>query len=81
MILEDFTVLFPFLKIVVMGVPLWLSGNELDQHPRGHRFVFFSLFVFFRATPGTHGGSQARGPIKAAAAGLHPSNAESELCL
>ena len=35
-------------------------------------FFFFSFFVFclFRATPMAYGGSQARGPIKASAAGL-----------
>ena len=38
------------------------------------------LFCLFRATLLAHGGSQARGPIGAAAAGLHPShsNARSE---
>ena len=41
----------------------------------------FSPFVFFRATPGLCGSSQARGQIEAIAAGLHPShsNARSEL--
>ena len=34
---------------------------------------FFS-FVFFRAVPTAHGGSQARGGIGAAAAGLHHSH-------
>ena len=43
-------------------------------------FLFFSFFVFFRAAPATYGGSQARGPIGAVAAGLHQSqsNARSE---
>ena len=36
-------------------------------------FFFFLSFVFrlFRAAPTAHGGSQARGPIRATAAGLH----------
>ena len=42
-------------------------------------FLFVCLFVF-RATPTTYGGSQARGPSRATAAGLHHSlsNARSE---
>ena len=34
----------------------------------------FFFFLFFRATPEAYGGSQARGPIRAAAAGLHCSS-------
>ena len=44
----------------------------------------FILFIcLFRAAPTAHGGSQARGPIGATAAGLHYSHrsAASELCL
>ena len=44
-------------------------------------FLFFlGLFAFSRATPMAYGGSQARGPIGATAAGLHQnhSNAGSE---
>ena len=38
-------------------------------------FVFcFCLFVFSRATPVAHGGSQARGPVGAVAASLHHSH-------
>ena len=46
-------------------------------------FIFSFFFVFFRATPAGYGGSQARGPIGAVAAGLHHSlsNAGSEPCL
>ena len=42
---------------------------------------FFVLFCFFRATPATHGDSQARGRIQAVAAGLchSHSNARSNL--
>ena len=44
---------------------------------------FFFVFCLFRATPAAHGGSQAKGPIGAVAAGLYhsQSNAESELRL
>ena len=48
-------------------------------------FCLFNFFVFclFRAEPTPYGGSQARGPIGAVAAGLHHShsNARSELHL
>ena len=46
-------------------------------------FFFFCLFAFSRAAPVAHGGSQARGPIGATAAGLHlsHSNTGSDLCL
>ena len=44
---------------------------------------FFFSFFLFRASSAAYGGSQARGPIGATAAGLHQShsNMESELCL
>ena len=43
-------------------------------------FLFFlSFLLFLWAAPATHGGSQARGLIGATAAGLHHSNARSEL--
>ena len=45
--------------------------------------VRFFFFFFFRATPSAYGGSQARGRIRATAAGLHHShrNAGPKLCL
>ena len=46
-----------------------------------HHFIYLFLsFGLFRATLVAHGGSQARGPIRAAAADLHNShsNARSE---
>ena len=47
---------------------------------RKHLFFFFCLFCHFWAAPVAHGGSQARGPIRAAAIGLRQnhSNAGSE---
>ena len=36
--------------------------------------LFIYLFLFFRAAPATYGSSQARGPIRAAAASLHHSH-------
>ena len=45
-------------------------------------FIFFFVFCLFRATPAAYGGSQARGPIGAVAAGLYHSysNEVSEVC-
>ena len=45
--------------------------------------VHVCVCVFFRATPTAHGDSQARGQIRAVAAGLHHShsNARAEPCL
>ena len=37
-------------------------------------FCFVLFFWLFKATPEAHGSSQARGRIRAAAAGLHPSH-------
>ena len=42
-------------------------------------FFFFYLFAFSRAAPIAHGGSQARGPIGAVAAGLHQSHSNEGL--
>ena len=76
----------------VMTVCLFSSGNEVRCTGRGlglfmeviSFFLFFFFFVFFfafsRATLVAYGGSQARGPIGAAATGLRQShsNAGSE---
>ena len=41
-----------------------------------NNLLFFCLFPFSRATPSAYGGSQARGPIGAEAAGLHHSHSK-----
>ena len=41
---------------------------------REENFVCVCLFALSRATPVAYGGSQARGPIRAVAAGLHYSS-------
>ena len=48
-----------------------------------NNLFFFFFFAFSRAAPATYGSSQARGLIRAVAAGLHHShsNAGSEPCL
>ena len=48
-----------------------------------YNFIFYFLFLLYRAASTAYGGSQARGPIRAAAASQHHShsNAESEPCL
>ena len=69
--------------ILVRFVNHWATTGT----PRVYIFFFFAcLFVglFFRATPGACGGSQARGPTGAVAVGLHHShshsNTRSKLC-
>ena len=61
------------------------SPNYVAFHlPMNYSGLFFFIIVFiFRAAPSAYGGSQARGPIGAAVASLHPtySNMGSELCL
>ena len=49
------------------------SPESLLPHSQ-HLSFFFFFFVFFRATPMAYGISQARGQIRAAAAGLHQSH-------
>ena len=44
-------------------------------------FLIFIFFCFFRAITAAYRSSQARGQIRATAAGLHCSHRESELCL
>ena len=55
-------------------------SNACHQ-PRCFFFFFLLSFVFFRDALAACGGSQARGGIRAVAAGLHHSNAEPELSL
>ena len=44
-------------------------------------FILFYFVLFFRSTPMTYGSSQARGRIRAIAAGYTYSNTRYELCL
>ena len=39
-------------------------------------FFYFCLFAFSKATPTAYGASQARGPIRAVAAGPHHSHSK-----
>uniref|UniRef100_A0A8D0YF32 Sm domain-containing protein n=1 Tax=Sus scrofa TaxID=9823 RepID=A0A8D0YF32_PIG len=53
------------------------SGRESPSLASSQELFFFfppCLFAFFRAAPAAHGGSQARGLIRAIAAGLHHSS-------
>ena len=56
-----------------------MVGQLYFKHKETNRLIekrsdFVCLFVCFRAAPTAYGGSQARGPIGAAAAGLHHSH-------
>ena len=47
-----------------------MGGGQVCSRSSIPSFFFFCLFAFSRATLMAHGGSQARGPIGAAAASL-----------
>ena len=50
----------------------------LEEHLQwGEEGGFIYLFSLFRAAPMAYGGSQARGPIQAVAAGQHHSHSNS----
>ena len=53
------------------------------RHPHEKLKNFFFFFFFFKAAAVAYGGSQARGQIRAVAAGLchNHSNARSKTCL
>ena len=57
---------------VCVCVCVQLNLEQLGFEMKGHLFIFkfFLIFLLFRTVPATCGGSQARGPIEAAAAGL-----------
>ena len=65
------------------SLPVVLYQNDLPIYLFTLFFIFFKFFCLFRAAPETCGGSQARGLIRAVAAGLRHShnNARSEPCL
>ena len=56
---------------------MWIFSNKMSLV----QIIFY--FLLFRAALAAYGASQARGPIRAVAAGLHEShsNARSEPCL
>ena len=73
-----------------LDIVLWILNTNTEPWPELQSgttsfcfLFFFGLSVFSRATPAACGGSQARGQIGDAAAGLHQnhSNTGSELLL
>ena len=79
--LIDFLVHFPSTNILPPA--MWdYCGAQIFPN-LNFFFFFFFFFCIFRAAPAAYGGSQARGQIRAAAAGLHHShsNAGSEPCV
>ena len=70
------------IHVVLMPVNTISITQPMDQGLI-FNFLFFFFLVFSRAAPTAYGGSQARGLIRALAAGLHHShsNAWSELCV
>ena len=55
---------------IIFKIVILIPGCTLEPLT----LFFVCLFVFSRATPVAHGGSQASGLIRAVAAGLHHSN-------
>ena len=95
---QDVNYFEPNSHLRVLGIALnrWVSSLHKLEVPGQILIIFFSikskhhnlslfflLFCLFRAAPMAYGGSQARGPIGAAAASLRHShsNARSELRL
>jgi len=77
--------IFPIIVGLQCSVNFLLSSKVTQSHIHTYihsSFPFFS-FLLFRAVPAAYGSSQARGPIRASAAGLHHShsNMGSELHL
>ena len=58
-----------------------LSSVIYDLRKNSSDLKLYFFFFLFRAIPMAYGGSQARGLIRATAAGLHHSNSRSEPCL
>ena len=77
------TVATPKATAVFSSNRLALPVVEHDINGITQDILFFLVFLSFKATPATYGGSQPRGQIEAVAAGLHHShsNAGSELHL
>ena len=78
-----------YILFLTLSSIMWLDilpstiHQDLIAYPQILFIWFFYFFVFSRAAPMACGGSQARGPIRAVAAGLHHShsNMGSEWCL
>ena len=77
------TVATPKATAVFSSNRLALPVVEHDINGITQDILFFLVFLSFKATPATYGGSQPRGQIEAVAAALHHShsNAGSKLCL
>ena len=67
-------------EAVGLGLHAFIHAFPHLQQMLIYLFIYLFIFVFSRAAPEAYGGSQARGPIGAVAAGLHQShsNAGSE---
>ena len=55
--------------------------QKVCTHTHTHTHIHMHVFCLLRAISAAHGGTQARGQIRATAAGLSHSNKESEPCL
>ena len=81
---REFTLILPFcvfqwqLDLLLHNCRAQVSGfvwtQEKCRRSLRNSALFFFFFFLFRATPAAYGGSQARGPIRAVAAGLYHSH-------
>ena len=66
------------LKLLAQNTHISQQKTVLPDSQRESYYPDALLFFFFSATPMTFGGSQARGPIRATAAGLRHSHIRSK---
>ena len=74
-------ILNPLSEAGIEPASLWLLVRSVSTEPRWELprlilfiYLFIYLFILCRAASGAYGGSQAKGLIRAAAAGLHHSH-------
>ena len=80
---KDFLNLEDLIFLPLLVYKLWFSKCLLRNSLLSHLTSAANFFSLFRVAPMAYGGSQARGPIGAVAAGRHPSqsNIRSHPCL
>ena len=69
----------PYLKIKFSNQKAQSGWTGKIKQKKLDFFFFFCLFAFSRAAPTAYGGYQAKGPTRAAAAGLHHNHSHSNV--
>ena len=71
----DIKCIHPLIALLVLGAIIWQGEGKIPSTQKVFCFsIGFSFVCVFRATPSAYGSSQARGWIRAVAAGLHHSH-------